>query len=104
MRAVISEPLQAYLWQRGSITLTITLEPLRCCGSTLYEVSVDPHAPGDPGRYESFLQDGLCLYYSPRLGRASDLLELDYVRNFFRSKPLLTGPEELIARLITGRV
>ena len=44
MRAAISEPLQAYLRQQGSTVLTITLKPIRCCGSTVFEVSVRTHA------------------------------------------------------------
>ncbi len=104
MRAIISEPLQTYLRQIGSTVLTVTLKPLRCCGSTLYEVSVDPREPDDPARYASFVQDGLCIYYSPPLGRTSDLLELDYVRTFFRSKPIMTGPEDLVASVLTGHL
>lgn len=80
MRAAISEQLQAYLRQQGRIVLTISLKPIRCCGSTVFEVLVDPHAPKHPDRYASFVQDGLCIYYSPQLGRRSELLELDYVR------------------------
>ena len=49
------------------------------------------------------MQDGLHIYYSPKLAQRSDVLELDYVRVLFRSKPLLSGPEELVARLIMGR-
>jgi hypothetical protein len=104
MRAAISEALQAYLRQRGSTMLTITLKAVRCCGSTLYEVSVDSQAPKHPDRYESCVQDGLCLYYSPQLGRTSDLLELDYVQTVFRRKPVLAGPEDLVARLIAGHM
>ena len=44
------------------------------------------------------------IYYSPKLGRRSDTLELDYVRVLFRSKPLMTGPEDLLASVIMGRV
>src|SRR5713226_6248542 len=80
MRVAISEPLQAYLRQQGRTVLTITLKPIRCCGSTYFEVLVDPHAPKHPDRYASFAQDGLCIYYSPQLGRRSEFLELDYVR------------------------
>jgi hypothetical protein len=46
----------------------------------------------------------MCIYYSPKLGRKSDILELDYVRILFRSKPILSGPEELVATVIMGRV
>jgi hypothetical protein len=80
MRAAISEPLQAYPRQHGRIVLTITLKPIRGSGSTVFEVLVDPHAPKHPDRYASFVQDDLCIYYSPQLGRRSELLELDYVR------------------------
>jgi hypothetical protein len=66
-------------------------------------VSVDTHEPEDLSRYESFVQDGLRVYYSPRLGRKSDIVELDYVRVLFRSKPILSGPENLIANIIMGR-
>ncbi len=65
MRAAISEPLQAYLRQQGRTVLTITLKPLRCCGGTLFEVLVDTREPKDPGRYASFVQDDLSIYYSP---------------------------------------
>jgi len=44
----------------------------------------------------------LRVYYSPRLGRKSDILELDYMRVLFRSKPILSGPENLIANIIMG--
>jgi hypothetical protein len=36
-----------------------------------------------------------------KLGR--DTLELDYVRILFRSKPILSGPEELVANVVMGR-
>jgi len=105
MRAVISEKLRAYLWQVvGSTVLTVTLNPHRCCGGTLFEVSVDTHVPDDPRCYASFVQDGLCIYYSPPLGRKSDILELDHVRLVFRSKPILAGPEGLVGRVITGHL
>jgi len=104
MRAAISEPLQAYLRQQGRTVLTITLKPLRCCGGTLFEVLVDTREPKDPGRYASFVQDDLSIYYSPQLGRTSALLELDYGRTFFRSKPILTGPEDLVASVLTGHL
>jgi hypothetical protein len=44
------------------------------------------------------------IYYSPKLGRKSDLLELDFVRLLFRSKPIMSGPEDLVARVIMGRM
>ncbi len=50
------------------------------------------------------MQDGTRIYYSPKLGRKSDMLELDYVRVLFRRKPVMTGPEELVAKVIMGRV
>ena len=67
-------------------------------------MSVDTREPPDPGRYESFMQEGIHIYYSPRLGRQSDTLELDFVRILFRSKPLMTGPEDLLANVIMGRI
>ena len=67
-------------------------------------MSVDTSEPPDPSRYESFMQDGIHIYYSPRLGRQSDTLELDFVRILFRSKPLMTGPEDLLANVIMGRI
>ncbi len=67
------------------------------------EVSVYTHEPKDPGRYESFDQDGTRIYYSPKLGRKSDVLEFDYVRILFRSKPIMSGPEDLVAEMIMGR-
>ena len=103
MRAIISEKLQAYLQQVGSTVLTVTLDPLRCWSGTFYDVSVDTREPKDPGYYESFIQDGTRIYYSPRLGRKSDVLELDYVRILFRCKPIMSGPEELVAEVIMGR-
>ncbi len=66
-------------------------------------MSVDTREPLDPSHYESFVQDGIRIYYSPKLGRQSDILELDYVRILFRSKPLMTGPEDLLANVIMGR-
>ncbi len=104
MRAAISEQLQEYLRQQRSTVLTITLKPIRCCGSTVFDVSVDPHAPKHPDRYASFMQDGLCIYYSPQLGRRSKFLELDYVRTLFGSKPMMTGPEDLVASVLTGHL
>ncbi len=50
------------------------------------------------------MQDGIHIYYSPRLARKSDSLELDYVRVLFRSKPLMTGPEDLVASILMGRI
>src|SRR5215471_9977095 len=104
MRATVSEPLRAYLWQQGRTVLTITLKPIRGSGSTVFEVLVDPQAPKHPDRYASFVQDGLCIYYSPQLGHRSELLELDYVRTLFRSKPVMTGPEDLVASILTGHL
>ena len=43
------------------------------------------------------------IYYSPKLGRKSDILELDYVRILFRSKPIMSGPEDLVAQVLMGR-
>jgi hypothetical protein len=76
MRA-ISETVQAYLRQRGSTVLTITLKPTRGLGSTAFEVLV---AHQHPDRYASFAQGGLCHYYFPQSGRRSAFLELDHVR------------------------
>jgi len=103
VRAIISEKLQTHLRQVGSNVLTVTLEPLRCWSGTIFEVSVDTREPRNPRNYKSFMQDGLCIYYSPKLGQKSDVLELDYVRVLFRGKPLLSGPEELVAHIIMGR-
>ncbi len=50
------------------------------------------------------MQDGIHIYYSARLARKSDSMELDYVRVLFRSKPLMTGPEDLVASVIMGRI
>ena len=69
----------------------------------MFEVSVDTREPKNPRDYESFLQDDLRIYYSPKLRQRSDVLELDYVKILFRSKPLLSGPEELMASIIMGR-
>jgi hypothetical protein len=68
------------------------------------DVSVDTQPPRDPARYETFVQDGIRIYYSPGLGRRSDSLELDYVRLLFHSKLILAGPEELVACVIMGRL
>ena len=103
MRAIISEKLQAYLQQVGSKVLTVTLDPLRCWSGTFYDVSVDTHEPKDLARYESFDQDGTRVYYTPKLGRKSDVLEFDYVRILFRSKAIMSGPEDLVAEVIMGR-
>ena len=103
MHAIISEKLQAYLQKIGSTVLTVTLDPLRCWSGTFYAVSVDTCEPEDMSRYSSFNQDGTCIYYTPKLGRTSNVLELDYVRILFRSKPILSGPEELVAGVIMGR-
>ena len=54
--------------------------------------------------YESFEQDGTRVFYTPRLGRKSDVLELDYVRLLFRSRPIMSGPEDLLAKVIMGRM
>jgi hypothetical protein len=43
------------------------------------------------------------IYYSPKLGRKSNVLELNYVRVLFRSKPIMSGPENLVAEVIMGR-
>jgi hypothetical protein len=48
------------------------------------------------------VQDGTRIYYSPKLSRKSDTLELDYVRILFRSKPIMSGPESLVASVIMG--
>lgn len=48
------------------------------------------------------MQGGTHIYYSPKLGRKSDVLELDYVRVLFRSKPIMSGPEDLVAEVIMG--
>ncbi len=50
------------------------------------------------------MQDDTRIYYSPKLGRKSDVLELDYVRVLFRSKPIMAGPEDLVAEVIMGRL
>jgi hypothetical protein len=54
-------------------------------------------------RYASFVQDGTRIYYSPKLSRKSDVLELDYVRVLFHSKPIMSGPDHLVAEVIMGR-
>ena len=104
MRAVISEHLRNTLrWHRKSV-LTVTLHTVRCACETTFRVSVKADAPRDPDLYESFVQDGIQIYYSPRLDHASDVLELDSPRGLFQSNPSLVGPDELLARLIMGRV
>lgn len=50
------------------------------------------------------MQEDVRIFYSPKLGRKSETLELDYVRILFRSKPLLSGPEELLATVLMGRL
>jgi hypothetical protein len=67
-------------------------------------VSVDTRPPRDASRYDSFEQDGVRVYYSPRLARKSELIELDYVRVLFRGKAVMSGPEELCAQVMMGRV
>jgi hypothetical protein len=88
----------------GSAVLTVTLEPLRCWSGTFFEVSVDTREPRDLSRYESFVQDGVSIYYSPKLGRTSDIPELDYVRILFHSKPVLSGPDNLVATVLMGKI
>jgi len=65
---------------------------------------VNTHEPRDLSRYESFVQDGVRIYYSPKLGRKSDVLELDYVRLLFHSKPIMSGPDDLVATIMMGRI
>jgi hypothetical protein len=67
-------------------------------------VSVDAREPRDASRYASFIQDGVRIFYSPKLERRSATLELDYARVLFRSRPILSGPEELVAAVVMGRV
>jgi hypothetical protein len=43
------------------------------------------------------------IYYSPKLGRKSDVLEFDYVRVLFRRQPVMSGPEQLVAEVVMGR-
>ncbi len=104
MRAVISERLRHSLHQQGKGVLTVTLHSVRCACETTFRVSVKADAPHDLDLYASFVQDGIQIYYSPRLDGTSDVLELDDARGLFQSKPVLAGPEELLARLIMGRV
>ncbi|GAC1567817.1 MAG: hypothetical protein NVS3B14_15040 [Ktedonobacteraceae bacterium] len=42
------------------------------------------------------------IYYSPKLGRTSDVLELDYARFLLHSKPMLSGPDDPVATIIMG--
>jgi hypothetical protein len=65
---------------------------------------VNTHEPRDLSRYESFVEDGVRIYYSPKLGRKSDVLELDYVRLLFHSKPIMSGPDDLVATIMMGRI
>ncbi len=44
------------------------------------------------------------IYYSPKLGRKADILELDYARILFRCKPMLSGPDDLVATIMMGRI
>jgi len=67
-------------------------------------VSVDAREPRDASRYASFTQDGVRIYYSPRLGQQSASLELDYTRVLFRTRPILTGPDSLVAAVVMGRI
>jgi hypothetical protein len=67
-------------------------------------VSVDTREPRGANRYDSLMEDGITIYYSPKLGHLSDVIELDYMRIWFRNKPILSGPEELVAKVIMGRI
>jgi hypothetical protein len=60
--------------------------------------------PRNTDSYESFVQDDVRIYYSPKLARKSDVLELDYVRILFASRPVMSGPEELVANVILGQL
>ena len=104
MRAIISERLRHSLHQQGKGVLTVTLHTTRCACEMTFRVSIQVDAPRDPSQYESFTQDGIRVYYSPRLDHASDVLELDYARGLFQRKPVLVGPDELLATLIMGQV
>lgn len=44
------------------------------------------------------------IYYSPQIARRSHVLELDYVRVLFGSRPQLSGPEELLATIVLGHL
>jgi len=50
------------------------------------------------------VQDGISIYYTPTLERKSATLELDYMRLLFHSRAIMSGPEELIAQVIMGRL
>jgi hypothetical protein len=50
------------------------------------------------------MQDGIHIYSSPRLARKSDSMELDYMRVLFRGRPLMIGPEDLVASILMGRM
>ena len=65
---------------------------------------VSTDEPRDPTLYSSCNQDGIQVYYTSRLGRKTELLELDYVRILFSRRPILAGPEELLAKIIMSRV
>ncbi len=104
MRAIISERLRHSLHQQEKSVLTVTLRTVRCVCEMRFRVTVEADAPRDPTQYESFVQDGILTYYSPRLDHASDMLELDSPRGLFQSRPSLVGPEELLAKLIMGQV
>lgn len=60
--------------------------------------------PKDASRYAFFEQDGMRIYYTPKLERKTDILELDYVRFLFHGRPLMTGPEALLATIIMARI
>ena len=104
MRAVISKKLLNHLRSVGSNVLTVTLEPLRCWSGTFFEVSVDTREPRNPDLYDSFIQDDVRIYYSSKLASKSDVLELDYVRILFASRPIMSGPEDLVANVIMGQL
>jgi hypothetical protein len=104
VRAIISEQLHNALRRQGKGVLTVTLHTMRCACEMTFRVSVETGAPRDPSQYASVVQDGIRVYYSPRLDRTSDVLELDYARGLFQRKPALVGPDELLAKLIMGRV
>jgi len=104
MRAVISKQLRYALRQQGKGVLTVTLHTVRCACGTTFRISVEADAPGDPGQSESFVQDGIRVYYSPRLDCTSDVLELDSARGLFQNKTVQAGPDELLATLMMGRV
>ncbi len=74
MRAVISEQLRLSLHQQGKSVLTVTLKTVRYVCETTFRVTIEAEAPRDPSQYESFVQDGIQIYYSPRLDRTSNVL------------------------------